>query len=76
MFCKKCGGRVFLDRMFVGKKKKGDHKSEAESSPGIELYCVLCGKRWMLHKEKNRLAEWLHLKESQRSAGYATSTSK
>lgn len=25
----------------------------------VELFCILCGKRWMLDKTKNRFAAWL-----------------
>lgn len=46
MVCKKCGGRVFVDRLFSEKKH-------------MELACSRCGKRWMLDKDKNRFAAWL-----------------
>lgn len=77
MFCKKCGGRVFLDRMFVGtKKKNSDGDKEEDRSPGVELFCVMCGKRWMLNRDKNRLAAWLVKLEKHRDGAFATSTSK
>lgn len=39
-------GRVFVDRIFSEKKH-------------IELFCMQCGARWMLDKEKNVFANWL-----------------
>lgn len=46
MNCKKCGGRVFVDRIFSERKH-------------VELFCIGCGKRWMLDKEKSGFAAWL-----------------
>lgn len=53
MNCRKCGGRVFVDRLLSEKMH-------------VELACILCGKRWMLNKEKNRLARWISLREQMR----------
>ena len=40
MFCKKCNGKVMVDRTL-------------SSDIHIELYCLRCGKRWSLrHPEK------------------------
>jgi hypothetical protein len=50
MRCKKCDGRVFIDRVFSQKLH-------------MELFCVMCGKRWMINKETNALAKWLDEKE-------------
>ena len=50
MKCMKCGGRVFIDRVFSQKLH-------------IELFCIMCGKRWMLNKETNSLGRWLSKKE-------------
>jgi hypothetical protein len=50
MTCRKCGGRVFVDRVFSEKKH-------------IEVACILCGKRGMADKEKNPFAAWLLKKE-------------
>lgn len=52
MYCKKCNGRVFIDRVFSQKLH-------------IELFCIACGKRWMLNKETNALGRWLDLQENQ-----------
>ncbi len=60
MHCKKCKGRVFVDRIFSEKKH-------------VELACIVCGKRWMLDKEKNRFAAWL-LKQEQAHANAVTVT--
>ena len=50
MTCKKCGGRVFIDRLLSEKKH-------------VELACLKCGKRWMLSKQRNPLARYLLAKE-------------
>ena len=59
MFCRKCGGRVFIDRMFAGSKKKskGDKKSTLEESTNMELFCIMCGKRWFLNREKQGVTQ-------------------
>ena len=46
MKCNKCHGRVFVDRVFSQKSH-------------IELFCIMCGKRWMLNKNMNGLGKWL-----------------
>lgn len=46
MFCKKCKGRVFLDQVF----SENNHQ---------ELFCVRCGKRWMISKDKGAFGAWL-----------------
>jgi len=46
MKCNKCQGRVFLDRVFSQKLH-------------VELFCILCGKRWMVNKDTNALGRWL-----------------
>lgn len=46
MFCKKCNGRVLLDQAF----------SENNHS---ELFCLRCGKRWMVDKTKGAFGAWL-----------------
>ena len=46
MTCQKCDGRIFIDRVFSQKLH-------------IELFCIMCGKRWMINKETNGLAKWL-----------------
>jgi len=50
MYCKKCRGRVFVDRVF-------------SSETRLELFCSMCGKRWMLKTDKNGFTEWLYKKE-------------
>ena len=47
MYCKKCEGRVFIDRVF-------------SSDLRIELFCVMCGKRWMVKNSRSGFAEWLN----------------
>lgn len=73
MKCGKCSGRVFVDRMFQGSKK---NKSENQESNHIELFCVLCGKRWMLDKTRNVFAGWLAKQEKQLNGAYVISSSK
>jgi len=50
MWCKKCNGRVFVDRVFSQKLH-------------MELFCVMCGKRWMINKETSALGKWLDAKD-------------
>jgi hypothetical protein len=54
MFCKSCQGRVFVDRVFSQKTR-------------VELYCSMCGKRWMIKKDESVLGKWLSEKEKQLS---------
>jgi hypothetical protein len=37
---------VFIDRVFSQKLH-------------TELFCILCGKRWMINKETNAFGKWL-----------------
>lgn len=46
MFCKKCSGRVFVDQVF----SENNHQ---------ELFCIRCGKRWMIDKTKGVFGAWL-----------------
>ncbi len=46
MKCSKCQGRVFLDRVFSQKLH-------------VELFCIMCGKRWMVNKDTSALGRWL-----------------
>lgn len=46
MKCNKCQGRVFLDRVFSQKLH-------------VELFCIMCGKRWMVNKDTSALGRWL-----------------
>lgn len=62
MYCHKCQGRVFVDRVFT-------------SDIRMELFCSMCGKRWMLKNNKNGFTEWLHRKESQIAKANAGTTS-
>jgi hypothetical protein len=50
MKCGRCSGRVLIDRVFSQKLH-------------MEIYCLNCGKRWMLDKEKSRVGRWLAIKE-------------
>ena len=50
MWCVKCNGRVFIDRVFSQKLH-------------MELYCIMCGKRWMINKESSIFGKWLDQRE-------------
>jgi len=52
MQCQRCGGRVFIDRVFSQKLH-------------IELFCIMCGRRWMLNKDTNKLGKWLEKRDEQ-----------
>ena len=52
MNCRRCTGRVFLDRTF------SDNKN-------YELYCILCGDRQFVSKD-TELGKWLDKKERER----------
>jgi hypothetical protein len=49
MYCKRCAGRVFLDQVF------SEHSH-------VELFCIQCGKRWMIDKTKGAFGAWLNRK--------------
>ena len=50
MMCKRCGGRVFVDRVFSQKLH-------------VELFCLICGRRWMINKDTSALGRWLEKRE-------------
>lgn len=50
MKCSKCRGRVFVDRVFSQKLH-------------VELFCIMCGKRWMINKDTSSLGRWLEQAE-------------
>lgn len=60
MRCIKCSGRVFVDRIFSEKTH-------------VELFCLSCGKRWMLDKARSKLARWLLRLEEARANATASS---
>lgn len=61
MICKRCGGRIFVDRVFSQKLH-------------IELFCLMCGKRWMLNKDTNRLGKWLENREKEYQKDFSISS--
>ena len=61
MWCKKCNGRVFIDRVFSQKLH-------------AELFCILCGRRWMVNKETNALGRWLDQKDRELGKEYSISS--
>lgn len=46
MRCKKCGGRMYVDRLYEGSTK-------------ADIFCIMCGKRVFVSKSGNALGEWL-----------------
>ena len=46
MFCRNCNGRVFVDRSF-------------STAVRLELFCLMCGRRWFVRKDGNAFGEWL-----------------
>ena len=61
MKCKSCGGRVFVDRVFSQKLH-------------MELFCIMCGKRWMLNKNSNELGKWLEKLEERHARSFSISS--
>ncbi len=61
MWCVKCNGRVFIDRVFSQKLH-------------MELYCIMCGKRWMINKETSAFGKWLDEKERQNMQSFGISS--
>lgn len=61
MFCGKCSGRVFVDRVFSQKLH-------------VELFCIMCGKRWMINKDTSALGRWLEQKEKDKLKDLAISS--
>jgi hypothetical protein len=61
MWCIKCRGRVFVDRVFSQKLH-------------IELFCIMCGKRWMINKETSAFGRWLDQKEIENQKAYGISS--
>lgn len=61
MWCKKCNGRVFVDRVFSQKLH-------------MELFCIMCGKRWMVNKETSAFGKWLDRKEQLNEKSFGISS--
>jgi len=61
MRCKRCNGSVFIDRVFSQKLH-------------IELFCIMCGKRWMLDKERSTLGRWLTRREKEHQKRFGISS--
>jgi len=57
--CKKCTGRVFVDRVYSQNLR-------------VELFCIMCGKRWMV-KRDNRFGAWVARREEMLQHGYGIS---
>lgn len=61
MKCGKCKGRVFVDRVFSQKLH-------------VELFCMMCGKRWMINKDTSALGKWLEKSEKTKEKHLAISS--
>ena len=61
MWCSKCGGRVFVDRVFSQKLH-------------MEMFWVMCGKRWMINKETSAFGKWLDQVENLNQKNYGISS--
>lgn len=61
MKCGKCKGRVFVDRIFSQKLH-------------VELFCIMCGKRWMINKDTSPLGRWLEQVEKDKLKDLAISS--
>jgi hypothetical protein len=61
MKCARCKGRVFVDRVFSQKLH-------------VELFCILCGKRWMINKDTSALGRWLEQVEKNKLKDLAISS--
>jgi hypothetical protein len=49
MYCRRCGGRAFVDRVFSENKN-------------YETFCIACGDRKFINKE-TVFGKWLHKNE-------------
>ena len=58
MKCGKCQGRVFVDRVFSQKLH-------------VELFCIMCGKRWMINKDTSPLGRWLERTEQEKQKDWS-----
>ncbi len=58
--CKKCTGRVFVDRVYSQNLR-------------VEFFCIMCGKRWMVSKDLNRFAQWVAKQEATVQHAYGIS---
>lgn len=61
MKCGKCKGRVFVDRVFSQKLH-------------VEMFCIMCGKRWMINKDTSPLGRWLEKTEKDKLKDLAISS--
>ena len=57
--CKKCKGRTFVDRVYSQNLR-------------VELFCIMCGKRWIIRKD-NRFGAWIAKQEQKVQQSYGTS---
>ena len=40
----------------------------------MELFCIMCGRRWMLNKETNALAKWLEKRDQEHGKNFSISS--
>jgi len=53
---KKCGGNVFIDRVFSHDLR-------------LDLFCLRCGNRWFIKRDKGAFGRWLSRIEYLNEAG-------
>jgi hypothetical protein len=61
MQCQRCRGRVFVDRVFSQKLH-------------VELFCILCGRRWMINKDTSAFGRWLEKKDKEFAKNFSISS--
>lgn len=57
MFCRKCGGRVVIDRVFSEGRK-------------FDVACLICGKRGFVDRDTNAFGRWLQKREGAHKLSY------
>ena len=40
----------------------------------MELFCILCGRRWMINKDTSAFGRWLEKKDNEHAKDYSTSS--
>jgi hypothetical protein len=50
---RKCKGSVYIDRVFSHELR-------------LDLFCLRCGKRWFIHRNKGAFGPWLSQIESEK----------
>lgn len=59
--CGKCTGRIFVDRVYSQHLR-------------IEMFCIMCGRRWMIKKDTSKFAQWIAKQEEHLAKNYGIFT--